>query len=148
METSSVWAGPGSQVCPTAPARIGPAGDMGCHSPSQWASPWGWGWAEAGPGHGPEGGPSSAGLVAMLDQIVGSWKLALLWHHWSRGWWPQGLKWCRGPWAGCGRDPQGQRQSGSLLPLGPGQCFKFMRIWTTFCFSQLTQSSNKEVILT
>lgn len=76
METSSVWAGPGSQVCPTAPARIGPAEDMGCHSPSQWASPWGWGWAEAGPGHGPEGGPSSADLVQYAGPDCGELEIS------------------------------------------------------------------------
>lgn len=55
-----------------------------------WTRPWRWRWAEDRPGRGPVGGPSSAVPMAGQGRAVGSWRPALLWHWWDRGWQPQG----------------------------------------------------------
>lgn len=40
-------------------------------------------------------------IVVCADRAVGScWKLALLWHCWSRDLWPWWLTWGPGLWAG------------------------------------------------
>lgn len=51
-------------------------------------------WARLSGGHGWAGqGRAGEG---------GSWRPALVGNHWGRDWWPRGLKWGPGPWAGWG----------------------------------------------
>lgn len=47
-------------------------GDPGSPSPGHRVPPWGQVHAEAGPGHGPMGGPGSRGPMAGQDRAVGS----------------------------------------------------------------------------
>lgn len=59
-----------------------------------------------------------AWLTGPRGWAVGSWRPALLWHHWGRGWGPWGLTWGPGLWAGWGEAMAGGRQglSGLAVP--------------------------------
>ena len=64
-------------------------------------------------------GPGSVGPMAGQGRAVGSWRLALLWHHWGRDWQAQGADMgsCAvGRWG----EPReaGQRQSGLIVLSG------------------------------
>lgn len=62
------------------------------------------------PGHGEP-------MVGMWAQ---GWRVALMLHHWGRGWWLQGLAWGPGPWVDGGAQCTGQGQPIPGVPPGPG----------------------------
>jgi len=59
-------------------------------------------------------------LGPRLGRAEGSWRVALLQHHWSRGWQPRGLAWGLGLWESPGSR---QGQSGLVVPRGHWRWF-------------------------
>lgn len=117
--------GPSGQGPSHPPAKSSAVGGhWGRPSRRHRAPPWGWGQGrgQARLQHAPLGGSGSAGPMAGQSRAVGSWKWALLWHHWYRGWQPRGAE--MGPRAvgRVGEDPGGkQRQAGLWMPSEPWQ---------------------------
>lgn len=67
-------------------------------SPGHWAPPWEEGHAKTGLRHQAMGGLILAGPMARLGRAADQPCCG----HCSRDWWPQGLQWTPGPWAGLG----------------------------------------------